>query len=451
MRTSLTKSLVMVMMLTLVLSFVVSCGGLGGSSSGSTTTITWLVRTTTGPLADWEVSVVKDFEAAHPNIHVQRVTVPNTSYDQKLVTMNAGGNPADVFTHWGGNSWADFVYRGLAADLTPYVNSSHFSFDGMTPALLKQYTVNGKIYGIPFSTGGSYLFYNVDLFKKAGLKLPPTNWDDPSWTWNTVLHDAQAITVHSQSASSRQFGFSDDLWPEDANALLFNDDIFPQSSYTTGLIDHAQAQNAGVEQAVQWQQDLVYKYHIAPNPSEVSAIGTGFLSGKEGMSMTGEWGFSSYQPAKFNFAVAPLPRFQTNKDVIFTDPWMMAKASKHPQEAWTFLQWLSDPTKGEKGYIAASGSLPPWQQLTSAWAESVHKFMPSLSTEQLTEVAQGSFAHGQESINHLAIGYGQYDNIIANVLAPVFTGKKNANAGLSDLQQQLTTAIQRSGITHSLS
>lgn len=441
----------MVMMLTCILTFVVACSSPAGSSSGSTTTITWLVRTTTGPLADWETSVVKDFQSAHPNIRIQRVAVPNTSYDQKLVTMNAGGNPADVFTHWGGNSWADFVYRGLAADLTPFVNSSHFSLDGMNPALLKQYSVNGKIYGIPFSTGGSYLFYNVDLFKKAHLKLPPTSWGDPSWTWNTVLQDAQAMTVQSQSANSRQFGFSDDLWPEDANALLFKDDIFPQSAYTTGLIEHAQATNAGVKQALQWQQDIVYKYHIAPNPSEVSAIGTGFLSGKVGMSITGEWGFTSYQPAKFNFAVAPLPRFQTNKDVIFTDPWMLAKASKHPQEAWTFLQWLADPAKGEKGYIAASGSLPPWQQLTPAWTESVHKFMPSLSTEQLKEVAQGSFAHGQESINHLAIGYGQYDSVIANVLAPVFSGKKDPTTALNDLQQQLTTTIQRSGIDHPLS
>jgi multiple sugar transport system substrate-binding protein len=448
---SFAKPLSLISLLLLAMSILAGCGvlGIGGGSSSGQVTVTWLVRT--DPVMNpWEKQTVKDFEAAHPNIQVQLIIVPNPQYDQKLLTMQAAGTPADVFTHWGQNSWADFVYRGLAADMTPYVNASHFSFEGMDPKLQQLYTVKGKIYGIPFATGGSFLFYNVDLFKQAHLPMPPTNWDDPSWTWNTVLKDAQAISKTNGPISQRVYGFSDDLWPENANAWLFGGDIFEPSTYTNGVVNTVTANSPQVQQATQWKHDLIYKYKVAPTPADATLL-NGFLSGKVGMSVTGVWGLWNFQPAKFHWAAAPLPRIQTNKDVIFTDPWMMAKTSKHPQETWTFIQYLSDPTKGAKSYMEASGAVPPWSQLMPDWAKSTQKFIPSLTTDQLTQLATGSISHGQESINHLAIGYGQYESVISNVMSPVYTNKETPQAALSQLQSQLEATIQKNGAVSPLS
>lgn len=451
---SLAKSLKWFSLSILVLTLLAGCGvlGIGGNGSGSgagKTTVTWLVRTDP-VMQPWERATVADFEKAHPNIHVQLIIVPQPNYDQKLVTMNAGGTPADVFTHWGPNSWADFVYRGLAADLTPYINASHFSFDGMDPKLLQEYTVKGKIYAIPFATGGSFLFYNVDLFQKAHLQMPPTNWDDPNWTWATVQKDAAAINVSSGPISNRVYGFSDDLWPENANAYLFGGDIFNPNTYTNGVVDSVTANSSAEEQALQWHHDLIYKYKFSPTPADATLL-NGFTGGKIGMSMTGVWGFWNFQPAKFHWAAAPLPKFATNKDVIFTDPWMMSKASKHPQEAWQFVQWLSDPNHGAKTYMETSGAVPPWSQLLPEWAQDAHKIMPSLTTDQLTQLAQGSISHGQESINHLAIGYGQYESVISNVLSPVYTNKETPAAALDQLQQQLNATIKKVGPVSPLS
>lgn len=442
---SLTKPFHLLGFALLLLTSLAGCGflGVGGSgSAGSKVTVSWLVRT--DPVINpWEIKTIADFEAKNPNIHVEMIKVPQPNYDQKLVTMQAGGTPADIFSHWGPNSWADFVYRGIAADLTPYVNSSHFSFDGMDPKLAQLYTVKGKIYGIPFATGGSYMYYNVDMFQKAHLKLPPTSWDDPTWTWDTVLKDAQAMANTSGPLSQRTYGFSDDLWPANANSYLYGTDIFTQNTYTSGVVDSVNVANNPAElQALQWQHDLIYKYKVAPTPADATLL-NGFLSGKVGMDMTGVWGFWVDQPAKFHWAAAPLPHIQSNKDVIFTDPWMMAKASKHPQEAWKFLQYLSDPNYGAKTYMETSGVVPPWSQLLPEWAANEHKIMPTLSTDQLTELANGSMSHGQESINHLAIGYGQYESVISNVLAPVFTNKEDPATALQQLQQQLNSTIQK--------
>lgn len=425
--------------------------GIGAQRFGNVTTITWLVRTDPH-INPWEYQVVKDFEAAYPSIHVQLVISPNGAhYDQKLTTMQVGWEAADIFTTWGNNSWADEVSHGFAADLTPYIKASNFSLDGMNPRLIDQYTVNGKIYAIPFGSGGSFVFYNIDLFNKAHVPLPPTDWNDKSWNQQTILKDGLALTKAGQSLNDRQYGLSDDLWPENANAWLFGGDMFSQSAYENGVVDHITATASAVQQGEQWKHDLIYKYKTAPTPADATLL-DGFLSNKLAMTMNGIWGFLSYKPATFHWGAAPLPYFQTDKDVVFTDAWMMAKTSKHPQEAWTFLKWLSDPHYGARTYLDSAGSVPPWSQLLPIWAARMQKLMPDKSIQQLEQLAQGSLDHGQESINHLAINYGQYDSVISNVTQSLYN-----NAGVTPaettttLQQQLDATIQKVGPVQPLS
>ena len=440
------KMLPIIFSLLFIWTAVAGCSvlGVGATTFSGKTTISWLVRD--DPQNNpWEYKAVSEFEASHPDIHVQIVISPGSQYyDQKNETMDVGFEPADVFTIWGNNSWADDVYRKFAADLTPYIQSSNFSLAGMNQKLLNQYSINGHVYAIPFGTGGSYLFYNVDMFKKAHLPLPPTSWNDPRWNWNTVLHDAQVLSTSSAPLAQRNYGLNDELWPENANAWLFGGDIFQQSTYTTGTISQVNATSVPVEQAEQMKQDLIYKDKVMPTPADSSTI-NGFLSGKVAMDMTGVWGFWTYQAATFHWAVAPLPTIKTNKDVIFTDAWMMSKDSHHPQQAWEFLQWLSDPAHGARTYMESSGSISPWSQLLPEWAANTHKEMPSLTTAQLEEIASGSLAHGQESINHMAISYGEYDTTISTVVANAFASDKPVPATLDALQQQLDALIRKVG------
>ncbi|HEX4208374.1 MAG TPA: extracellular solute-binding protein [Ktedonobacteraceae bacterium] len=439
-------SLPFVALIVFLLTTITGCSvlGVGAASFNGKVTINWLVRD--DPQNNpWEYRTVSAFEATHPNIHVQIIISPGSQYyDQKRETMDVGYEPADVFTMWGNNSWADNVYRNFAADLTPYIQSSHFSLAGMNQTLLKQYSINGHAYAIPFGTGGSYLFYNVDMFKKAHLPLPPTNWDDPNWNWNSVLKDAKALSMPNAALAQRQYGISDDLWPENANAWLFGGDIYPSSTYKSGVVTAVHATSPAVEQGEQWKQDMIYKYKIMPTPATASVL-SGFLSGKIGMEMTGVWGFWSYQPATFHWAVAPLPHLTTNKDVIFTDAWMMAKDSHHPQEAWEFIKWLSSPDHGAKTYMESSGSIPPWSQLLPEWAINTHKTMPSLSTTQLEELARGSLAHGQESINHMAVSYGQFEDATGTIMSSAFASNQSIPATLNQLQQQLEATIKKVG------
>jgi len=69
------------------------------------------------------------------------------------------------------------------------------------------------------------------------------------------------------------------------------------------------------------------------------------------------------------------------------------------------------------------------------------------SPAQLLQLGTGSLAAGQESINHLAINYGHFDDTINNVLRPVWTGSTSSKAAVQNLQTQLGRVIKLANIS----
>jgi len=143
--------------------------------------VIWYVRTQAVE-QNWEQTyAVPTFEKDHPNIKINLVIVPWADFDTKMQTMIAAGTPPDVWSHWGPSGFADYVARGLAADLTPFIEKEKYDLSDFNPDVLKIYNVGGKYYAIPMSIVGSNVFYNKDLFDKYGVPYPTTNWDDTSW------------------------------------------------------------------------------------------------------------------------------------------------------------------------------------------------------------------------------------------------------------------------------
>jgi ABC-type glycerol-3-phosphate transport system substrate-binding protein len=51
---------------------------------------------------------------------------------------------------------------------------------------------SGKIYGLPFNTGGDVLYVNKQLYKEAGLQPPPL---DGNWTITDWLDAGRKLTT----------------------------------------------------------------------------------------------------------------------------------------------------------------------------------------------------------------------------------------------------------------
>ena len=169
-----------------------ACGG-GGSSGGGTGqsgggepsgTITIWAR-------DSEQGFMPQLVALYNKSHkVQaKVTIiPGASFVQKLGTAASSGSGPDV-------SSIDLVFApyfasaGALEDITELANSLPYK-DAMSPSHRKQSTFEDKTYALPFTAEASAMYYNKDLFKKAGLdpNKPPT-------TFAEIRADAKKVTA----------------------------------------------------------------------------------------------------------------------------------------------------------------------------------------------------------------------------------------------------------------
>ncbi|HVQ96439.1 MAG TPA: extracellular solute-binding protein [Mycobacteriales bacterium] len=130
---------------------------------------------------------VKDFEASHPDIHID---AKEGFMDPKTFAAKLGsGRLEDVYYVYFTDP-AQLIARRQAADITDYVKDvPHLS--ALQPALLDIFKDgNGRLYGLPTANYSMGLLYSRTLFTRAGL-----NPDQPPSTWDEVRTAAKKIAA----------------------------------------------------------------------------------------------------------------------------------------------------------------------------------------------------------------------------------------------------------------
>jgi multiple sugar transport system substrate-binding protein len=134
----------------------------------------------------WDISVIRPlvdrFEAEHPGVRVEVEQLTWKSGLEKIQAALAAGTQPDVCEL--GSTWLPrFSYEGVLADLTPVYEAEADSFLMWESAVWK-----GRVYGLPWVQGSRVLFYNRDLFRRAGLDP-----DRPPETWSELMEAARAV------------------------------------------------------------------------------------------------------------------------------------------------------------------------------------------------------------------------------------------------------------------
>jgi len=405
--------------------------------------VIWYVRTNESE-QPWETDVViPDFEAKNPNIKINLTVVTWDDFDTKMQTMIAAGTPPDVWSHWGPSGFADYVIRGLAADLTPFIEKDNYDLSDFIPEVLSIYTLGGKVYGLPMLTTGSFIFYNKDLFDAAGVAYPPTDWDDTSWTWDKFVEMCGKLTNDTGDPATTVFGCNLGFWPNDQYAWVWGQDLYPDSAYQTGFADEAYLDSEAAVTAFQARQDMVWKLHYMPDPAQADALSAGgglFEGGKVAMHLTGGWGWWNFPglEKEFKWAVAALPYGGANRrDVVFTDPWMMSAKTAHPDEAWAFLKYLVSP-EVQRGWMELVKAPPARISLAEDW----YKQFPTMTPEEVKELHLGALKYGRESPNHLLVRFDQLNQVVGSALDPIFNNEANAADTLPAANAKLVEALK---------
>lgn len=149
-----------------------ACGNDEPAADGPQTINWWHIQNTEPMLPVW-AAMAKEYETAHPKVKVEIQPLENEAFKTKLTAATQAGSPPDLFQSWGGGVLKQQVdarlVKDITADVQPWIGT-------LLPASVQPFTIDGKIYGIPFDVGMVGFWYNKDLFTKAGITAAPATW-----------------------------------------------------------------------------------------------------------------------------------------------------------------------------------------------------------------------------------------------------------------------------------
>jgi multiple sugar transport system substrate-binding protein len=314
----------------LALSGCSSSGSTGGTKDASGTVTVWV--------RDYEKAIATPLAEAFNKTHKTQVKITLVSaaqFVQKLGTAAAAGTAPDVAA-------TDLVFSpyfasaGALKDITKDVDSLPYK-DQLSKAHMKEATYKGKIYGVPLTGDVSALFYNKDLFKKAGLdpNKPPT-------TYAEILADAKKVTAlggknkgyvfSGACGGCNIFELAPSVWASGGDVL---------SSDGT----KAQLNTPQVADALQLYRDM---WTAGTMPSLVQTdlgpnAGTAFQGGNVAMHPDGTAFLNTLKTQKkFDFGVTGIPgKDGGTASFAGGDNLSIMSGSKNPNGAWQFLKWAT--------------------------------------------------------------------------------------------------------------
>lgn len=107
--------------------------------------------------------------------HCNVITTNLEEYDTKLNALVAANDAPDVFICNPGPNLTQYVEAGVAADLTPILTDKEKDWYGtFTDGIFERITYDGKIMAVPTNFAAACVFYNTEIFEKAGVEAPKT-------------------------------------------------------------------------------------------------------------------------------------------------------------------------------------------------------------------------------------------------------------------------------------
>ncbi len=298
-----------------------------------------------GELTMWERSggnkgmvdiLIAAWNAKNPDCAIKLTYIPHAEMVGKIAQGIASGDVPDLMG-------MDLIYApqfekaGQLVDITEQIGSwpelKTASKGHMTVA-----TYESKLYGVPLYADVSALFYNKDLFAKAGLDpdKPPTSLAELRTYADKISklgHGIKGYYLPGNCAGCNIFTVGPLMWASGAKIEAMG----PGDEPLVG---------EGVKQVLQWTRDMVKagNVHDAARSENGETFIQQFGSGKIGMMGTGNFNIAlaKEQNAKMKFGVSLLPGMAPNSYASFIggDLVVVPKGSKRVADAVNVMKFL---------------------------------------------------------------------------------------------------------------
>jgi multiple sugar transport system substrate-binding protein len=342
--------------------------------------------------------ILRAFEAENPGVTIQSIPMGFDEANRRFPLMAATGQLPDV------TAPPDSLSATMAVD------GAFLRIDGkLSPDLVKDVpasmwrfpcaSAGGQLYGVPANAGALVLWYNVKVFKAAGLDP-----DNPPKTWDEFVAAAKTI---KQKAGVDGFGM---------NGFARNDlmDLFGAvvASRTNGSWYWDEARKAvktddGVASSLDFMRSLVAGRQTQASVDSYNRADTRSLlrDGKVGMTIDGPWAIGALKQAvdisspdsAFRTARLPGPD-KPGATSLNVSCYNISARTKQPAMALKLVEFLSRPEHmltHAQGYgvvpvrtsvlNSETFAKQPWQALATAAANPSVPAKPGVSNMSLVE------------------------------------------------------------------
>lgn len=403
--------------------------------------VVWSTRVNAAENA-WQQNVVlSKMKERFPEIDLAIETAPSNEWAVKLIGLYAAGTPPDIHHGFAGIIITLYA-QGQLLDLTPFIKRDRVDlapFGGLQndPDMCR----SGKYYGLPVdSSGGSMLFYNASMFEQAGVPLPPTNWQDRSWTWDRFL-DAARKTTRNWGEADAVYG----LIGMQANPWFqilpygWGGDPWPKELYAQGIAQTSQWTTPPVSESVQFFQDLALRHRVMP--AQGAATRPFNMGGATMWATSPQVGADALKDASFRWGIAPVPHQATNKTVAFTNSIIANKSARAPEAAWQTIRYLTSQ-EGQVDRIRASPAPPTRTDAFDPWLDDVQPRTIHRTKAQLKEVATGYLPSYQDAWPHFVAEATNLLPILNALQTGLLSGAGSAATLLADTKTQMETHLR---------
>lgn len=388
-------------------------------------TITWM------RLAEWngaDPAIIEAFEAEHPGIKVEVEEIPFSELVSQInLRFGADDTSIDV----------------IAADV-PLVSSygfrdwllpldDLFSEDELAdflPSAVDAGSYDGQLITAPLSTSTQLLYYNADAFTAAGIEPPG---QDDRWTWEALVETAQAVQVTGDDGQVEVWGFQWEQTTAPYQLLPLMGSLGGDYIGSDGFTVDGVVNSESWIEAATFYRDMFNTYEVSPQGDTVGAADL-FTNGNLAMLIAGPWQISNFtENVDFEWGVSRHPYFEAGEVATSTGSWHLGvnSLSEHPEEAKTFVRWLSTGEGAEMWWRIGSNDFPAQQSVLAMFETDEEFDKPPMSFNRVAadEATQNPVPRP------VTVGYLEYDQIFRNTFQDIRVG--------ADPEEALNTMVER--------
>ena len=371
-------------------------------------------------LAVWEDDILPVFHEQHPDINVTFQPSAPDEYNAALESRLGGGSAGDLITCRPYDVSVDLYEDGHYESLNDLDGIENFD-EVATSAWIDD---SGEdIFCVPMASAMHGFFYNVDIFDELGLEAPETEaefYDVLDEIAEDGTYDPLAMGTSDQweAATMGLQNVGPTYWEgeEGRQRMIDGEEGWDDEPYVNAfqaLADWAEYLPAGYESIT---------YSDAQNL---------FTLGQGAVYPTGSWEIALFEEqADFEIGAFPPPLPEGHDTLWVSDTPDIGlginPATDHPDEAWTFMEWVAS------------------EEFAELYANALPGFLPMIDVEVENELAQEFLSWrelGDTTIRNsyqlLSRGEPNLENDLWDASAQVINGTETPEEAGARVQQGL--------------